>query len=339
MPGPAVIFQMKKQLAFLLLLLLTCYLQAQKLSPAPKVNLPPSSLTLSKADEQKLKHLEDTLKLLAQSITFDSVLENRKNACYAFIPKLVAALKTDNSFSYKFDSLENIARIYSPDSNFRIFTWQLVLPKGRFRYFGFIQMKSTKLKLFPLSDRSDTMQYHSQNITGNDNWYGALYYNIISKQADKKTIYTLFGFEGADVITRRKVLDILTFDDKGNPRFGAPLFYIQLQDDSTHYKKTDTLKRFFIEYKYNASTVFNYNPQLDMIVWDHVAPTTPKGNGATFSYVPDGTYEGFEWKNNRWNWVEKVFTFAIDEDDNPPIPVPLFGEPSRQPQLPNESPK
>lgn len=314
-----------------------CFSQKMKV---PKGAVQPvSQIVLSKTSLQKLERMEDTLTQLAEVITFDSLLDNRKKANYSFIPKLVEALKTDNSFAYPFDSLQTISRIYSPDSNFRIFTWQLVLPKGRFRYYGFIQMKSSKMKIFPLYDWSDTMQYHTQRITTNENWYGSLYYNIISKQAGKKTVYTLFGFEGADVITRRKVLDILTFDETGKPHFGAPLFYIQLSEDSSRYKKIDTLNRFFIEYKYNASTTFNYNPQMEMIVWDHVAPPNEKGNGATFSYVPDGTYEGFEWKNNRWNWVEKVFTFSINELDNPPIPAPLFGQPDKQPQLPTENPK
>ena len=87
--------------------------------------------------------------------------------------------------------------------------------------------------------------------------------------------------------------------------------------------------------EWNATTTLNYDPAMQMIVFDHVAPPTDKAKGATFTYVPDGTYEGFVWKSNRWNWVEKVFTFAINEDDNPPIPVPLFGKPDKQPELPH----
>ena len=98
----------------------------------------------------------------------------------------------------------------------------------------------------------------------------------------------------------------------------------------------DTLTRFFIEYKYNASTVLNYDPQLEMIVFDHVTPPTDKAKGATFTYIPDGTYEGFKWANDRWNWVEKIFTYAINENDNPPIPAPLFGQPRKQPEMPKE---
>lgn len=290
--------------------------------------------TLSKNNLLKIESLEDSLHFFSNKFTTDTLLTERKKACYAFIPHLVKALKLDNSFYYPFDSLQTVARIYSPDSLFRIFTWQLVLPHGYFRYYGVIQMRSTKMKIFPLFDVSDTMPYHPQYITTNSNWCGALYYNIISQQAGRETIYTLFGFQAADVITRRKIIEILTFDDKGKPKFGAPLFYMHYNEDSTRYKHTDTLNRFFIEYNYNASTTLNYDTSMKMIVFDHLAPPKQSAEGATFAYVPDGTYEGFTWKDNRWNWVEKVFTFAIDEDDNPPIPAPKYGEPKRQPELP-----
>jgi hypothetical protein len=36
--------------------------------------------------------------------------------------------------------------------------------------------------------------------------------------------------------------------------------------------------------------------------------------------------------DDHWEWVEKVFTFAINEDDNPPIPAPLFGIPEKAAQ-------
>jgi hypothetical protein len=317
----------------LLLIEVACFGQKMKAPTAPPKPIPDP--TVSKAELPKLKQLEDTLHLLSNMITYDTLLSNRKAACYAFIPKLVQALKPDNSFYYPFDSLETVAKIYPPDSSFRIFTWQLVLPHGHFRYYGVIQMKSTKMKIFPLHDLKDTMQYQSQLITSNDNWYGCLYYNIIQKQVNNKTIYTLFGFEAADALTRRKVIDILTFGDEGKPKFGAPLFYMKY-NDSTRVKQMDTFSRFFIEYKYTAPTVLNYDKTMEMIVFDHVAPPTEKARGATFTYVPDGTYEGFVWLNSHWNWVEKVFTFAINEDDNPPIPAPLFGEPKRQPQLPKD---
>lgn len=325
-----------KQVFLLLLSAFVITVNAQKLNKPAKAPVVKENRAISKKDLEKIYLLEDTLHFLSNTFTYDSFLDVRQKACYAFIPKFVEALKADNSFYYPFDSFETIAKVYPPDSSFRIFTWQLVLPKGKFRYYGVIQMKGTKLKMYPLYDRSDTMTYHSQRVNTNEAWYGCLYYNIIQNQTDKKTVYTLFGYEAADILTRRKIVDILSFDESGKPKFGAPLFYFNQQEDSFHYARKDTFTRFFIEYKYNASTVLNYDPQLEMIVFDHVAPPTDKAKGATFTYVPDGTYEGFKWSSSRWNWVEKVFTFAINENDNPPVPVPLFGNPRKQPEIPKE---
>lgn len=301
-------------------------------SHAPAVTHKPA---LSKTDLQKMKLLEDTLHRLSNGIVYDSFPADRKAACYAFIPRFVTALKLDNSFYYPFDSFETISKIYPKDSSFRIFTWQLQMPHGQFRYYGVIQMRSTKIKIFPLYDMRDTLSYQTQLITSNNNWYGCLYYNIIEKQVNERPVYTLFGYEAADYVTRRKVVDVLTFDNNGKPRFGAPIFYFKYED-SSHVKMTDTLTRFFMEYKHDVPTVLNYDPDLEMIVFDHVVPPNDKAKGATFTYVPDGTYEGFVWANNRWNWVEKVFTFAINENDNPPIPAPLFGQPKKQPALPGD---
>ncbi|MCW3127599.1 MAG: hypothetical protein JWO03_3257 [Bacteroidetes bacterium] len=259
--------------------------------------------------------------------------EKRKTACYQFIPKLISALKMDNSFYYPFDSLQEVSKVYPPDSSFRILTWQMHYPKGRFRYYGVIQMRSQKMKIYPLRDLRDTLPFHTQRVLTKDNWYGQIYYRIIERTYAKKTYYTLFGFEAADFISRRKIVDILTFDADGSPRFGAPLF---CSTDSSRYKIRDTLSRFFIEYKWSASPTLNYDNNKDMIVYDHLAPPNPKANGVYMAYAQDGTYEGYKWKTNHWEWVEKVFNFAINENDNPPIPAPLFGIPKKQPNLPQE---
>ncbi len=244
---------MKKTTFFFLVQLIMLSAFSQKMRKPAPTPIVKENRTISKVDLVKLHLLEDTLADLAYSFTADTLLQQRKKSCYSFIPKLVNALKADNSFYYPFDSLETVAKVYAPDSSFRIFTWQLVLPGGKFRYYGVMQMKSTKMKIFPLFDSSDTMTYHTQRVTSNNNWYGALYYNVVMTMSGKKAVYTMFGFEGADYITRRKVLEILTFDESGNPKFGAPLFYIQQEEDTAHYKRNDTLHRFFIEYKYSAS--------------------------------------------------------------------------------------
>src|SRR5437667_347518 len=80
-------------------------------------------------------------------------------------------------------------------------------------------------EIFPLFDAGDTLAYGTQQILGPNNWWGQLYYNIIQKTINGKNYYTTFGFEAGDLLVRRKIIDILTFDEKGMPKFGAPLFY------------------------------------------------------------------------------------------------------------------
>jgi len=349
---------MKKLLSTFIIALMIFSAQAQKMKKPSAAPVVTSKTTIAKNDLVKLKLMEDTLHRLSNDFIGDTTSEGRKKANYAFIPKFVKALKFNNSFYYPFDSFETVSKIYPPDSSFRIFTWQLyyttpvkipaklsktgrdtVFQKPAFRYYGVIQMRSNAIKIFPLYDAGDTLSYGTQQVLGHNNWWGQLYYKVIQNQAGSKTYYTLFGLEIGDEMVRRKIVDILTFDVQGNPKFGAPLFYFKRDADSLHYAKTDTLTRFFIEYKQKAGTILNYDTLLEMIVFDHVAPPNDKAKGATFSYVPDGTYEGFKWAGNRWNWVEKVFTFGINQNDNPPVPVPLFGTPATQPEMPKEDDK
>jgi hypothetical protein len=351
---PAVLSIMKKFIPVLLFILICFATQAQRYRAVSKKAALTFNNTLSKADLQRLKLLEDTLRDFSNEFTDDTLAGRRQAECYAFIPRFVRALKTRNSFYYPFDSLETLYKIYPADSSFRIFTWQVYLIRevkipaiysrtGRdtffekpfSRYYGVIQMRSSAFKIFPLFDAGDTLAYGTQQVLGPNNWLGEIYYNLIEKSAGGKNYYTLFGYQVVDQLTRRKIIDILTFDARGKPHFGAPLFYFKY-NDSTAVKKCDTLSRFSMEYKWDASTVLNYDSDLEMIVFDHVVPPSDAAKGATFTYVPDGTYEGFIWTKNHWQWVEKVFTFAINENDNPPIPSPLFGQPKRQPKLPQE---
>lgn len=289
---------------------------------------------------RQLQAKEDSLKGLAWRIINDSLAEDKRKAAYAFIPAFKRALKTDYSFFYPFDSLTTISVLYPPDSTFRIFSWQVYYGRGVTRYFGVIQMRSIQMKIFPLFDKSDSLPADCQAVLSPDTWWGQLYYHLIQKTIKGKNVYTLLGFEAVDILQRRKMIDFLTFDEKGNPQFGAPLLHYSYEDTAFRSKSKDTLHRMFMSYKWNAQTTLNFDPELEMIVFDHLAPPNPMAKDATFMFVPDGTYEGFEWKGDRWNWVEKVFTFAINENDDPPIPFPLFGKPERQPNLePGGTPK
>ena len=269
---------------------------------------------------ERLNRFQDTLKVLSDS-TLDSRDEVvRQNSCYAFIKTLVRSLKTEGSFNFSFDSLQRISILNAGDRSFRIFSWLLPYDDTTYRFYGAIQMNSTgKLQLFPFFDYSPYMNKPSDTITNNQKWFGALYYRMAEvKNSANKTYYMLFGWNGNNSRSNKKVVEVLTFNGKKEPVFGAPVF------DFGKYDERNKMRRFIIEYKETAQVGLNYDDELQIIAYDHLQPETPDKKDDPSSYVPDGSYEGFKWENGKWRHVDNVFTSTQKE---PPFPDPVdFGK-------------
>ena len=91
------------------------------------------------------------------------------------------------------------------------------------------------------------------------------------------------------------MIDILSFDDKGKAKFGAKLF--DMGDTSNHRFP----KRFILEYKEDATKVtLNYSDEYKMIIFDHLVAQSEKTSDLGFTLMPDGSYDGFKWKNDHW---------------------------------------
>ena len=268
-------------------------------------------------DLKKLEMAESSLRETAMLMFLDSTEDARRSALRKFIPELVSTLQIKSSYDYPFDSLRGISIVKPKDNSFRMFTWQFVDNMGNHRYYGAIQLYSDKeLQLIPLFDASDTMAFQTQQILGSKNWFGATYYKLMEHKVKGKKYYTLFGYDGGDRWTKRKILEVLHFEDQ-KPVFGAPLF--EFVDTTGNVTK---LNRFFLEYKNDATVRLNYNQDRQQIVYDHITPFDERYQGLQFTYIPDGTYEGFEFKKGKWNWVEKIFHYAINHPDKPPMPAP-----------------
>lgn len=261
-------------------------------------------------DLQTLQLYEDSLSVLCDSIVNGGEQGIRQQSCYDFIRMLVKALKVKNSFEYPFDSLKHISIIYPDDKSFRIFNWDLLKTTGVYRYYGAIQRKSADLKIFPLYDYSDYMKNPQDTVTSSERWFGMLYYQI--KQEGKQ--YLLFGWDGNTLLSNKKIIDVLSFDKKGNPVFGAKIFNIGTIEAPKY------VARFMIEYKENAQVSMRYDNDLQMIMYDHLIPIDAKAEGMYEFYVPDGSYEGFQLKKKKWNHVSSMFD---QKQDKPPFPEPV----------------
>ena len=220
---------------------------------------------LSSAQKKEFAKREDSIKNVAYNIVFAEETDDRFRADSFFVRMLVRSLKIKNSFYYSFDSLLTISKLYAPDSSFRIFTWQL--KKDAYTYFqhGAIQMRTDdgSLKLIPLHDASQFAKHPEDSVRTPNNWIGAIYYRIVMKTFHNRKYYTLLGFDDYSVSSSKKWMEVLTFNDAGEPVFGGP--YISFRDDTA---RRPSQARYFIEFKKEAGTTFNYNPEMDMIIFD-----------------------------------------------------------------------
>ena len=273
---------------------------------------------IAKADIKILRLKEDSLKKFAVKLINGINSSDRFAADSSFTRMLVRALKTPNSFYYSFDSLETISKLYAPDSTFKIFTWQMVINDNVIRHHGAIQMRTDdgSLKLYGLIDKSAITKNQIDTIGNNNGWIGAVYYNMVQKRSANQNYYTLFGFDENNIRSNRKIIEVLNFNN-GEPTFGGR--YFSFEEDSAF--KT-SIGRYIMEYKKEAGPKLNFDPEMDMIVVEHLVSESNEPN-KKWTLVGDGDYEGFKWKNGKWVHIEKIF-HQVTPLGKEPVPNPVI---------------
>jgi len=126
-------------------------------------------------------------------------------------------------------------------------------------------------------------------------WPGAVYYEVLLQHQGNRPVYTLLGWDGADNIRTRKMVETLSIS-ASKLKFGVPI--ISAGRGST--------KRYILEYSDQVSAILQWREDLGMIVMDHLSPPSPDLEGQTSFYGPDMSYDGFIWKKNHWVLQEDV---------------------------------
>lgn len=220
------------------------------------------------------------------------------------------------SESYTLEDLESIQwlSVKQPeDKSFTIITWQLELNENDNRYFGYIIKDA---KIIPLNSTPflDDLEY---DVLSDKEWAGALYYNIYTIKKDGKNLHVLFGYNAHKNYEHRKMVDVLTFD-AGSPTFGYELFKKQEPGERGVIKN-----RLILDYSNDANATLNFNPSLDMIVFDHLIPRIGRIPGQGPTMLPDGSYVGYKWDGEYFNYIDKIYSHT---QDTPPMPKPVIGE-------------
>lgn len=201
-------------------------------------------------------------------------------------------------FANDLDSLPFLGQLRSSDGRLLLVCWNLALEEGVLRYhcIAFLREKKREAIRVTVFEHNDTdWQKIVRKTIAPADWYGALYYRIITHRYKKKTYYTLLGWDGHNAVTNRKVVDELTID--GNRMtLGAPMFS---QDKRPAY-------RLVYEYANDASMSLNWDDRMKMIVMDHLAPEDGRLKGQYQFYGPDFSYDGLKFEKGKWVLFEDL---------------------------------
>lgn len=244
----------------------------------------------------RLSEVEKDLKLdfeNLQKLDSDSL---KLQVCNKIGSGLEGLLSLNESFDYPFAVLDRMGKLIAPDRTFRIYTWNCVLSDGTYHYFGLIQRKTQAglqvERLFDLNSDKDLLTF----IGDSQSWPGALYYQIIPFKIRNTLSYLLLGWDGNNLRTNKKVIEVLSFDENGCSQFGMALLYW----------RGKTLNRIVFEYSKQAQMLLRYDEDQKRVVFDHLSPSSSQYQNQFEYYGPDFSYDALEFRKGRWELIENI---------------------------------
>ena len=258
--------------------------------------------------QKVLQEYEDTLSSLAYTIMNGQNETLRLEANRGFISELLEVLKYKNSYFYPFDSLKSISILHPDDHSFRLFNWIVRRDDGEIKYHAYIVIPSVKKKnnvIIQLQDNSDYQLDFENQVFNQDNWYGALYYKIISSKKKNNIHYTMLAWDGNSQNSVKKIIDIIEINEH-QVYFGKNIFI----------KNNKKSKRVVVEYNSKTSVSVNYDESKNRIIFDHLVPLKENNEGYKAFHVPDGSYDCYQYKNGKWIFMENIDARSKNKSSN-----------------------
>ena len=262
----------------------------------------PLALWAQEPDYLELVKAETRLQVLFDQLYSDSLSD--MDAILDTIHKEMSeALTMQGSMDFPWNRLDKIGVVTSADKKVRIFTWHIMDDFDHYRYFGFIQlgMKKGKTRLFKLKDKGKPQRGIVKLEQTNEDWYGKLYYQILTNQFKRKTYYTLLGMDFNNSHSTIKSVEVIAIQ-RNAPQFVRSLFF------NGH----DFVDRFVLEYSSQVAISVRYDPGTDMITLDHLVPLHPIYENNFEFYGPDGSIDGLEFSGGRWNFRDDIDARNLD---------------------------
>jgi hypothetical protein len=244
-------------------------------------------------DYSILNQRETELEVLMLSISTTQG-ERRMELNKEFQLKLGQALKLENAHLYPFQKLVSVSQLTSSDLKIRVFTWELDDSEGNIQYFGFVSSHRTNESpvVFTLNDKSASLEGSEYTKGTAHEWYGALYYELRTVESKKATYYVVLGINRRKSLIKERIVDAIYVDDE--VYFGKEVF-----NTGNRILK----KRLVYQHSSETDMTLTFENE-EVIVVDHLIPSSPAYEGKREYYVPDLSYDAFELKKGIWNYTE-----------------------------------
>lgn len=276
----------------------------------------------SSVDSTAFKKAEIKMRDLVKTVLTQKDSTQRVHASIELQAIVQATFSQPSALHYPFE-VNGLSIQIPEDKSFALITWQLFMAANDYRYKGILAKASPeKNTLFILNDDSPNMLRGSEFYAlDQESWYGALYYNLQPFVHKGQPMYLLFGYDAFATFEHRKLIDVLSFDKKGRPVFGAPV--LEIRDA---YDRPKKVFRYLLQYSASGSIRVNYDPEQDMVLYENLILAAPvEGQGP--SNVGDGSYCGLKLnKEGIWEYVDKVFHL---NSATPPSPHQMEGDKNR----------
>ncbi len=241
---------------------------------------------------------EDSLMHIAPTIIQGENDAERLAANEKFLSLWEPILDEEKSMRYPFDSLSTISMLTSSDKKVRIINWIIPQDNGTHQYQSIVQYYNyeNKYNVVHLEPLQEELREPELMKLQNNQWIGALYYQLETIKRGKRKYYILLGWDGNDERSNKKIVDVLTISR--GLTFGAPIFKIG--------KKLQN--RFILEYKEDAAASVKYLTNEERIVFSHLVPLSEGLKGLYDFYVPDGSVDALILRNGKFSLEENVGT-------------------------------
>jgi hypothetical protein len=251
-------------------------------------------------DMQPPKALCDSLNVMSKVMLNLSKSEaERLKANVNFKTLLKGFLQQEGAASALFDSVPALARLAPADKRFILYNWELPHSDGTFTYHAFVLHRSLKdnaYQLVELTDASALIKRPESMLLKPEQWFGAHYYKLVTVKRKGRYYYCLLGADWNDRLSKKKLIDVITFEKDGSFKFGAPIFNF---NNTTYY-------RLIFEYSSKVSMSLNYDDKRKRIIFDHLSPIEEGLKGQYQFYAPDLSYDALVFKKGKWQHVEQV---------------------------------